>query len=126
MEVEKEITLDMIKDKLVDWVPKFKTDNSYELQETRELDENILEENKKNQKKLEETSSLGSGFRSLIQKFYPRRMWDPSFTTTTTSLNSNGVESVSKPEQKEERMEEIDNRPARDLSNDIAMRMSGQ
>lgn len=81
---------------------------------------------KKDAKKLEETSSLGSGFRSLIQKFYPRRMWDPSFTTTTTSLNSNGVESVSKPEQKEERMEEIDNRPARDLSNDIAMRMSGQ
>jgi len=81
---------------------------------------------KDSSKKLEETSSLGSGFRSLIQKFYPRRMWDPSSTTTTTSLNSNVVESVSKPEQKEERMEEIDNRPSRDLSNDIAMRMSGK
>jgi len=77
--------------------------------------------------KLEETSSLGSGFRSLIQNFYPRRMWNPSSTTTTTLLNSNSVDSASKPEQKQEQVvEKNDDRPSRDLSSDIAMRMSGK
>ena len=77
--------------------------------------------------KLEETSSLGSGFRSLIQNFYPRRMWNPSSTTTTMLLNSNSVDSASKPEQKQEQVvEKNDDRPSRDLSSDIAMRMSGK
>jgi hypothetical protein len=81
----------------------------------------------KKEKKLEETSSLGSGFRSLVQNFYPRRMWDPSSTTTTTLLNSNSVDSASKPEQKQEPVaEKSDDRPSRDLSSDIAMRMSGK
>lgn len=33
---------------MVDWVPNFKNDSTYEVQETRELDHNIVEENKKN------------------------------------------------------------------------------
>ena len=48
LKVEKEITVQKIFDTLVDWVPKFKNESTYELQDTRELDQNVLEENKKN------------------------------------------------------------------------------
>ena len=42
------MTLQKILNKMIDWVPQFKNDGSYEVQETRELDGNVLEENKKN------------------------------------------------------------------------------
>ena len=76
IQLEKEITVDMIKDKLVDWVPKFKTDNSYELQETRELDENVLEENKKNQKKLTYENIVGQSGHTNVGDFVDKQTED--------------------------------------------------
>lgn len=92
LKVEADITVQKILDKMIDWVPSFRNDGTYEMQETRELDGNILEENKKNQKKLTygniigEFSNVGDFVDKQTEEFYEKLKGD-SKSIDLTYLN---------------------------------------
>ena len=88
---------------------------------------------KKEEKKLKETSALGGGFRNFVSKVLPLRTWEKSTPTASTTTNNNVVESAaSQPQQFQQQQKQAfsavaevpDGRPTRDLSDDVAMRMS--
>jgi|Transcript_3576 hypothetical protein len=88
---------------------------------------------KKEEKKMKETSALGGGFRNFVSKVLPLRTWEKSTPTASTTTNNNVVESAaSQPQQFQQQQKQAfsavaevpDGRPTRDLSDDVAMRMS--
>ena len=88
---------------------------------------------KKEEKKMQETSALGGGFRNFVSKVLPLRTWEKSTPTASTTTNNNVVESAaSQPQQFQQQQKQAfsavaevpDGRPTRDLSDDVAMRMS--
>jgi len=90
---------------------------------------------KKEEKKLKETSALGGGFRNFVSKVLPLRTWEKSTPMASTTTNNVVESAASQPQQFQQQQKQTpsafsavaevpDGRPTRDLSDDVAMRMS--